>query len=70
MEHMNQIKILKNVYREKASMFEMQKKGEGGGTLPLHLLLNFLYSSILKFSNQKKDKGEIEKQLLYNKIHS
>lgn len=31
MEHMNQIKILKNVYREKASMFEMQKKGEGGG---------------------------------------
>lgn len=68
MEHMNQIKILKNVYREKASMFEMQKKGEGE-TLPLHLLLNFLYSSILKFSNQKKDKGEIEKQLL-NKIHS
>lgn len=33
MEHMNQIKILKNVYREKASMFEMQKKGEGVGNL-------------------------------------
>lgn len=34
MEHMNQIKILKNVYREKASMFEMQKKGEGGNLTP------------------------------------
>lgn len=31
MEHMNQIKILKNVYRQNASMFEMQNKGEWGG---------------------------------------
>lgn len=68
MEHMNQIKILKNVYREKASMFEMQKKGEGGNLTPPSptKFSIFIYPEI---QQPKKDKGEIEKQLL-NKIHS